>query len=48
VKKIIQIAVTSSSDHNYSIVYALCADGTLWSKVEDGKSDWELMEGITD
>lgn len=45
-RKIIQIAATPETQDSYHTIYALCDDGTLWTRTPHtmgSTSDWELV-----
>ena len=42
-RKIIQISAIPETQNEYSTIYALCGDGTLWYHVKDG---WEQLPDV--
>ena len=50
-RKIIQIAVDSSSSEDpaddIGSLYALCDDGTIWTKTSFGNKEWKQIDTTT-
>lgn len=46
-RRIIQIAIDPSPDSgSTSVVYALCNDGTVWSRVDIPGKQWSQMDDV--
>lgn len=45
-RKIIQIAIDPALELSSSVVYALCSDGTIWSRTDVPGREWSQMEGV--
>jgi hypothetical protein len=46
-RKIIQIAIDQTNSGNYSpVIYALCDDGSLWSRQDLPGKAWERLPGL--
>ena len=45
-RKIIQIAIDPAPDCSIVVVYALCNDGTVWSRNDAPGREWSRMDDI--
>jgi len=45
-RKIIQIAIDPTQDCSSCVVYALCDDGTVWSRVDLPGKQWSRMNDV--